>query len=70
VANLPEKDSKDGTHITKQEASRAYVKVFQPYFWDLIENRLSILHPNVHPYDLYPMKDVYEVARAILQGSY
>jgi aspartyl protease/uncharacterized protein DUF4100 len=61
---------KDGTHITEQEASRAYVKAFQPYFWDLIENRLSILHPNVHPYDPYPMKDVYDVARAILQGSY
>ena len=62
---LREKD-----HIGKKEEERAYVGAFQPHFWDLIENRLSIKHTNQHPNVPYPIADVYEAARSILQGSY
>jgi hypothetical protein len=62
---LREKD-----HIGKKEEERAYVGAFQPHFWDLIENCLSIKHMNQHPNVPYPMADVYEAARSILQGSY
>ena len=62
---LREKD-----HIGKKEEERAYVGAFQPHFWDLIENRLSIKHMNQHPNVPYPIADVYEAARSILQGSY
>jgi hypothetical protein len=57
-------------HIDKKEQERAYVGAFQPHMWDLIENKLSIKHADRHPNMPYPMNDVYEAARAILQGSY
>ena len=57
-------------HIGKKEQERAYVGAFQPHLWDLIENRLSIKHMDQHPNVPYPISDVYEAARAILQGSY
>jgi hypothetical protein len=62
---LREKD-----HIGTKEEERAYVGAFQPHFWDLIENRLSIKHMNQHPNVPYPIADVYDAARSILQGSY
>ena len=62
---LREKD-----YIGKKEEERYYVGAFQPHFWDLIENQLSIKHMNRHPNEPYPISDVYEAARAILQGSY
>ena len=62
---LREKD-----HIGKKEEERYYVGAFQPHFWDLIENRLSIKYMNQHPNEPYPIVDVYDAARSILQGSY
>lgn len=61
---------RDKDHIGKKEQERAYVGAFQPHFWDLIENRLSVKHMNQHPNVPYPITDVYEAARSILQGSY
>lgn len=57
-------------HIDKKEQERAYVGAFQPHLWNLIENRLSIKHMDRHPNMPYPISDVYEAARAILQGVY
>ena len=62
---LREKD-----HIGKKEEEHYYVGAFQPHFWDLIENRLSLKHMNQHPNEPYPIADVYEAARVILQGSH
>ena len=57
-------------HIEKIWQTQAYVQAFQPQFWDLIKNWLIVKHPNIHPNVPYPMSDVYEITRAILQGSY
>ena len=57
-------------HIEKLWQAQAYAQAFQPQFWDLIENRLIVKHPNIHPNVPYLMSDVYEIARVILQGSY
>ena len=57
-------------HIEKLWQAWAYAQAFQPQFWDLIENQLIVKHPNIHPNIPYPMSDIYEIARVILQSSY
>ena len=57
-------------HIEKLWQAQAYAQAFQPQFWDLIENRFIVKHPNIHLNVPYLMSDVYEIVRVILQGSY
>ena len=60
----------DQNHIDLKERDRAYVGAFQPQLWNLIESRLCITNPKGHPNLPYPIKHVYEAAKAVLQGPY
>ena len=60
----------DQNYIDLKEHDRAYVRVFQPQLWNLIKSRLCIMNPKQHPNPPYPIKHVYEVAKAVLQGLY
>ena len=56
-------------YLADLEQRRAYVRAFQPHSLKAIMNRLAITKPDHHPCIPYSIKDVYEAARFILQGS-
>ena len=60
----------DKNHIGTKERDRSYVGAFQPHLWNLIEGRLCITNPKQHPNLPYPVKDVFDAAKAVLQGPY
>ena len=60
----------DKNHIGTKERDRSYVGAFQPHLWNLIEGCLCITNPKQHPNLPYPVKDVFEAAKAVLQGPY
>ena len=60
----------DKNHIGTKERDRSYVGAFQPHLWNLIEGRLCITNPKQHPNLPYPVKDIFNAAKAVLQGPY
>lgn len=55
-------------HLADLEQQRAYVRSFQPHLLSQVMNRLAITKSDHHPNVPYPIKDVHEAARFILQG--
>jgi len=59
----------DKEQLGKLEQQRAYVRGFQPQLLTSIMNRLQLKNPDHHPNIPHNVKDVYEAARFILQGT-
>ena len=57
-------------HIGTKECDQSYVGAFQPHLWNLIEGRLCITNPKQHLNLPYLVKDVFDSAKAVLQGPY
>ncbi|PPR07546.1 hypothetical protein CVT24_008761 [Panaeolus cyanescens] len=60
---------KSKNRLSDIEANRKYITGFQDCFWHLVFNRLQLQHANHHPQDPWPINDVYNAVRFILQGS-
>ena len=60
----------DKGHISMMERSRAYPGAFQPHLWSMIETRICITNPKRHPNLPYDISDIFNTAKAILQGPY
>ncbi|PPQ76748.1 hypothetical protein CVT24_012269 [Panaeolus cyanescens] len=60
---------KSKNRLSDIEANRKYITGFQDRFWHLVFNRLQLQHANHHPQDPWPINDVYNAVRFILQGS-
>ena len=56
----------DKSHICHLEQRRAYIRAFPPHLMSLIDNRLRIKFPDLHPNIPYSIRDVYEAAQYIL----
>ena len=59
----------DRKHLGDLEQRRAYIRAFPPRLISLIDSRLLIKFPDLHPNIPYPIRDVYEAAQYILHKS-
>jgi hypothetical protein len=59
----------DKKQLGELEQQRAYIRAFAPPLLAQTMNRLQLKYPDHHPTIPYKVKDVYEAAKFILQGS-
>jgi hypothetical protein len=56
----------DKKHLSDLEQRRAYIQAFPMRLLSLIDDRLQIKFPDLHPNIPYPIRDVYDAAQYIL----
>ena len=55
--------------LSKTEKDDLFLRGFPPEVEDRIRHRLSIVKPDLHPDNLYPIADTNEAAKFLLTGS-
>jgi len=58
----------DHDRIGKVDRFNAYIRGFNPNFWNTVLGQLHIKHPNHHLNQPYKIDEVYEAARFVLDG--